>query len=375
MSRADVIPFYALDSLHEAIGEEIDGAVAQVMASGRFILGEECAAFEREFAAYCDSRHCVGVGSGLDALTLILKGFGIGPGDKVIVPANTFIASWLAVSYAGAEVVPVDFGHDPSGDELKAVEAALDASVKAIIVVHLYGIPVNIEPFLSLAKKTSIKLIEDAAQAHGATFNARKVGSLADAAAFSFYPAKNLGALGDGGAVTTDSEELASHIRKYSNYGSDAKYDHEIMGVNSRLDELQAAVLRVKLKHLDQWNEARRVLAASYGAALVDLPLELVREPAGASSVWHLYPVLLERRDEFREFMLKRGVELGVHYPRACHHQGAYEHMFDSALFPQAREICRRTISLPMGPMLSQNQQGRVVSVIGDWFSKAWSTR
>jgi dTDP-4-amino-4,6-dideoxygalactose transaminase len=258
------VPFLDLKAAHAELRAELDAAYARVMDSGWFVLGDELAAFEAEFAAYCGARHCVGVGNGLDALHLILRAMQIGPGDEVIVPANTYIATWLAVSYAGAAPVPVEpdprtFNLDPA-----RVEAAVTPRTKAVMPVHLYGQPADVDAVREVAARHGLRVIEDAAQAQGARYRGRAAGSLADAAGFSFYPGKNLGAAGDAGAVTTDDDALAAELRRLRNYGSPAKYQHDVKGFNSRLDELQAAVLRVKLRRLDEWN-ARRAAVATYG--------------------------------------------------------------------------------------------------------------
>jgi dTDP-4-amino-4,6-dideoxygalactose transaminase len=363
-----LVPFYDLKALHDSIGDDLQRAVRRVLDSGQFVHGDECSAFELEFAQYCSTTHCIGVGNGLDALSLILRAIGVTAGDKVVVPANTFIATWLAVSNLGATVVPVELSAVPSQDELSVLAHALDDSVKAVIVVHLYGIPVDVTGIREILAGSSIHLIEDAAQAHGATIHGETTGSIGDAAAFSFYPGKNLGALGDGGAVTTSSDQLAAAVRRLANYGSTAKYVHAVRGVNSRLDELQAAVLRVKLPHLDGWNEVRRKIASRYADGLDGLALRLPVPPPDSEPVWHLYAIGVEDRSRFMSFMQERGVQLSIHYPTACHHQEAYRQAFAPDQFPNTIEICRTTVSLPMGPMLSEQQQSLVIDCIREWF-------
>src|SRR5687768_8728860 len=264
----DNIPFLNMKAPYQELRKELDEVYHRVIASGWYILGEEVESFEREFAAYCGVKHCIGVGNGLEALHLILCAYGIGPGDEVIVPANTYIATWLAVSYAGAQPVPVEPDESTYNLDPDRIEAAITPQTKAILVVHLYGQTAEMDAINTIAHNYGLKVIEDAAQAHGARYRTKRAGSLGDAAGWSFYPGKNLGALGDAGAVTTDDPELAERIRVLRNYGSRAKYVHEVPGINSRLDEMQAAVLRVKLGRLDEWNARRRAIAEVYDAAL-----------------------------------------------------------------------------------------------------------
>ena len=259
-----IIPFLDLRASYLELKTALDSAFQRVMASGWYILGEELKAFEAEFAEYCNVKYCVGVGNGLDALHLILRAMDIGQGDEVIVPSNTFIATWLAVSYAGATPVPVEPDEATYNIDPSKIEAAITEKTKAIMPVHLYGQPADMDPILKIAARHHLKVIEDAAQAHGARYKGKRTGSLGDAAGFSFYPGKNLGAFGDGGAVTTNDSTLAERVRRLSNYGSQVKYAHDVKGFNSRLDELQAALLRVKLRHLDAWNGRRRQIAAQY---------------------------------------------------------------------------------------------------------------
>ncbi len=284
------VPFLDLSSPYTELKEELDAAYLRVMGSGWYILGREVQAFEEEFAAYCGAEHCVGVGNGLEALHLILRAYGIGEGDEVIVPANTYIATWLAASYAGARPVPVEPDERTYNLDAGLVEAAITPRTRAIIAVHLYGQPADMDPINEVASRYGLKVIEDAAQAHGARYKGRPAGALGDAAGFSFYPGKNLGAVGDGGAVVTDDAVLADGVRVLRNYGSRVKYHNEVRGFNSRLDELQAALLRVKLTRLDEWNARRKALAARYAEALRGVPdLTLPSEPEWAEPVWHLF--------------------------------------------------------------------------------------
>ena len=291
------IPFLDVGAAYAELREEIDAATRGVMSSGQFILGPEVSAFEEEFAAYCETRHAIGVGSGLDALRLILLGYDLGPGDEVVVPSNTFIATWLAVTQAGATPVPVE--PDPVSHNLtaEAVEAAITPATKAIMPVHLYGHPADMDAIVALGRDRGIPVIEDAAQAQGARYHGRRAGSLGDAAGFSFYPGKNLGAMGDAGAVTTDDDALAERVRMLRNYGSKVKYHHDVPGMNSRLDSLQAAALRVKLRYLDEWNDRRRRLAVRY---IDGLPASRASSypyrQSGREPVWHLFVVRTRTR-------------------------------------------------------------------------------
>ncbi len=335
---------------HEAA---IFEAMRRVVGSGWYVLGQETEAFEQEFAAYCGVGHCIGVANGLDALHLILRAYGIGPGDEVIVPSNTFIATWLAVSQAGATPVPVEPDERTHNLDPARIEAAITPRTRAIMPVHLYGQPADMDPILHIARARGLRVIEDAAQAHGARYHGRRTGSLGDAAGFSFYPGKNLGALGDGGAITTRDDELAATLRKMRNYGSSVKYRHDIPGVNSRLDEMQAAVLRAKLPHLDAENELRRQRAADYLHALRDAPVGLPAVLAGVEPVWHLFVLRSREREGLQAGLSDRRIGSMVHYPIACHRQKAYAHQAWPAL-PIAERLQAEVLSLPMAPYLSR---------------------
>jgi dTDP-4-amino-4,6-dideoxygalactose transaminase len=360
------VPFVDLHPIYDELKEELDGAFRRVMESGWYVLGQEVAAFEAEFAAYCQVRYCVGVGNGLEALHLILRAYGIGPGDEVIVPAHTFIATWLAVSYAGATPVPVEpvertFNIDPD-----RVAVAVTPRTKAVIPVHLYGQPADMDPILEVARRGGLKVIEDAAQAHGATYQGRRVGGIGDAAGFSFYPAKNLGAIGDGGAITTNDGELADRLRALRNYGSMIKYRHEARGFNSRLDEIQAACLRVKLKKLDEWNTRRRALASEYTTRLAGLPgLTLPIVLPQADPVWHLFVVRHTTRDDLQEGLHAAGVSTMIHYPTPPHLSAAYSGLgLTRGTFPIAERIAQEVLSLPMGTHLNCSQVVYVTDAI-----------
>ncbi len=356
------VPFLDLGQTYLEIKDELDSAYQRVMNSGWYILGEEVQAFEQEFAAYCGTKHCVGVGNGLEALQLILRAYGVGPSDEVLVPANTYIATWLAVSSAGATVVPVEPDQGTYNINPQSLEAAITPKTKAILPVHLYGQPAEMGPINDIARRHGLKVIEDAAQAHGGRYKDRRVGSLADAAGWSFYPTKNLGAYGDAGAVTTDDDELADKVRVLRNYGSKSKYYNEEKGINSRLDELQAALLRVRLKHLDEWNGRRARIAAKYLGELKETGLQLPAVCAGANPVWHLFVVRSRHRDEIQSYLKSRGVNTLVHYPVPPHLQKAYPELaFPAAAFPITEAIHREVLSLPMGPHLSDTGVLRVI--------------
>jgi dTDP-4-amino-4,6-dideoxygalactose transaminase len=343
----------------------MERAVQRVLASGHFILGSELEAFEHEFAAYCGSRHCIGTGNGLDALTLTLIAAGIGPGDEVIVPGQTFIATWLAVSHAGAQPVAVDIDLASCNIDARLIEAAITARTRAIIPVHLYGRPADMRAIAEIAQRHGLFVLEDAAQAHGAALHGRRAGNLGDAAAFSFYPGKNLGALGDGGAITTNDDALAERLRRLRNYGSSRKYQHEEIGFNSRLDELQAALLRVKLPHLDAWNARRQQLAAHYEVLLADLPITRpLASCAQYQPVWHQYVIGVNDRDALQSSLAGAGIASMVHYPVPPHLQPAYAQQPISPMLPAAEHQAGHCLSLPICPTLPTEAIDRVCQAI-----------
>ncbi|MDP3499187.1 MAG: DegT/DnrJ/EryC1/StrS family aminotransferase [Myxococcales bacterium] len=357
------VPFLELRRGYDELKAELDAALSRVMSSGWYILGAETRAFEEEFAAYCGTKYGIGVGNGLDALVLILRALDVGPGDEVIVPSNTFIATWLAVSQVGATPVPVEpdphtFNLDPA-----SVAGALTSRTKVLMPVHLYGQTADMASIVELAKSHGIKVVEDAAQAHGARFEGRRAGGLADAAGFSFYPGKNLGAFGDGGMVTTDDSALAARVRLLRNYGSRVKYEHLEQGTNSRLDEIQAAVLRVKLAHLDRGNERRREVASRYLRELngvgIGLPIVLNR----AEPVWHLFVVRSSQRDAFVAALKARGVEVGIHYPAHPAAQRAYRSI-DSPSLPIADALSKSVVSLPISPWIQDDEVTHVIASV-----------
>jgi dTDP-4-amino-4,6-dideoxygalactose transaminase len=363
------IPFLDLKSPHTDLKNELDDAVQRVMRSGQFVLGGEVEAFEEEFAAYCEAKYCVGVGNGLDALHLILIALGIGQGDEVIVPANTYIATWLAVSHSGATPVPVEPDERTYNLDPARIEDALTSKTKAIIPVHLYGQPADMQPINELAERYGLKVIEDAAQAHGARYRGKRVGSLAHAAGFSFYPGKNLGALGDAGAVVTNDDQVADKIRVLRNYGSCAKYDHEEKGFNSRLDEMQAALLRVKLSKLDEWNERRKQLATHYLQTLEGVPdLTLPFVPSFADPVWHLFVIRHPNRDRLQEHLQGAGIGTLIHYPSPPHLQNAYADLgIASGRLLLAEHMAHEVLSLPMGPHLTPEDADFVISQVSSF--------
>jgi dTDP-4-amino-4,6-dideoxygalactose transaminase len=356
------VPFLDFVGPYDELKAELDEAYFRFMRSAWYILGREVEAFEREFAEYCGAQHCVGVGNGLEALHLILRAYGIGAGDEVIVPSNTYIATWLAVSYAGATPVPVEPNSETFNIDPARIEAAITARTKAIMPVHLYGQPADMDPILEIAREHGLKVIEDNAQAQGARYKGRRTGSLGDAAGNSFYPGKNLGALGDAGAVTTNDPELADRIRTLRNYGSKKKYYNDQKGYNSRLDELQAAFLRVKLKRLDEWNDRRRAIAAQYQAQLPRLGLQSPCAPAWADPVWHLFVVRHKQRDTLQQKLTDAGIGSLIHYPVPPHLSGAYaDGGWARGAFPLAENLADTVLSLPIGPHLQKEQANLVV--------------
>ena len=360
-----MIPFLDLERIHKPLEAEILDSIKRVVQSNRFILGEEVGQFEAEFAKYCNVDYCAAVSSGLDALHLTLRAYGIGAGDEVIVPSNTFIATALAVSYAGATPVLVEPNEFTYNIDVSLVEKKITARTKAIMVVHLYGQPADIDPLLELANKYNLKIIEDAAQAHGAVYKGHKVGSLGDAAGFSFYPGKNLGALGDAGAVCSNDEELIKRIKMFRNYGSQHKYVHEMKGFNSRMDEIQATVLRIKLKYLDVWNDKRRDIAEKYGQLLKDTNVVIPSVHPNTAPVWHLYVIRHIKRDALQQYLRIKGIETLIHYPIPIHKQLAYKEynsLTDSYYLTQ--NLADSILSLPMYPGLRMEEIKTVAEAI-----------
>lgn len=358
------VPFLDLAAGYRELQHDIDAAVLRVLGSGIYIGGGEVSGFEEEFARYTGSQCCVGVGNGLDALQLALTALGVGPGDEVIVPANTFIATWLAVTHCGATPVPVE--PDPATGTIDParIPAAITPRTRVIVPVHLYGQPADLDPILALAKAHGLRVLEDAAQAHGARYRGRRVGAHGDAVAWSFYPSKNLGALGDGGAVTTDRPEVAEKLQLHRNYGSRVKYRTEALGRNSRLDPVQAAVLRVKLSHLDAWNARRRNVARAYLEGLMDTGLTLPAVAEYADPVWHLFVVRHPARDLLQRRLADAGIETFIHYPIPPHRQPAYVAGWGEAAFPIASRLAAEVLSLPIGPHLARDQAAEVIDTV-----------
>ena len=362
------VPFVSFLPMEKELDSDLRGAFNRVFTRSWYIEGQEDAAFEKAFSAFCGTKYCIGVGNGLDALMLILKALDIGEGDEVIVPSNTYIATALAVTYVGAKPVFVEpemetFNIDPS-----RIEAAVTARTKAIMPVHLYGRACDMDPIMSIAAKYSLRVIEDCAQAHGATYKGRKVGTFGDAAGFSFYPGKNLGALGDAGAVVTDNEDIAVKVRALGNYGSDYKYHHIYKGNNSRLDELQAAFLSAKLPHLERMNAARRQIAGRYLSEIKNPAVILPLVSEEYVPVWHIFGIRCSRRDELEKHLSSRGITTNKHYPIPMHLQECYRDLgFSEGDFPIAEEISRTELSLPMFYGMTDAEVQAVISAVNDF--------
>ncbi len=358
-----MIPFLDLKSPYLELKQELDEAIARVVSSGWFIGGPEVDQFEVEYASYCSAAHAVGVANGLDALHLALRAMNVGPGDEVIVPSNTYIATWLAVSQCGATPVPVEpdartFNIDPA-----LIEAAITSATRVILPVHLYGQPADMDPILAIARKHGLRVLEDGAQAHGARYKGQRLGAHGDAVAWSFYPGKNLGAMGDGGAVTTNDPQIADRLRVLRNYGSRVKYVNEVQGTNSRLDPLQAAILRVKLAKLDEWNARRSAIAQRYLQSLASCGLMLPHVPDWAEPVWHLFVVQHPGRDALQQALADKGVGSLIHYPITPHLQQAYSKSgWGTGAFPLAERMADQVLSLPMGPHLQADQVEAVIA-------------
>lgn len=360
-----MIPFLDLAGAYRELKTEIDAAIQRVLDSGGYILGPEVDAFEAEWAAYCEANHAVGLANGLDALTIALHALDIGPGDEVIVPSNTYIATWLSVTAVGARPVPVE--PDPATHNIDpaCIAAAITPMTRAILPVHLYGQPADLDPILSQARQHSLSVIEDAAQAHGARYKGRRIGSHGDVVCWSFYPGKNLGALGDAGAITTNRADLADRIRMLRNYGSLVKYVNKVQGMNSRLDPIQAAVLRAKLPHLDAWTERRRAITAAYSDELLDSGLILPQIADYADPVWHLYVVRSPDRDNLQRRLTEAGIGTLIHYPIPPHMQEAYARLgLAPDALPLARCLADEVLSLPIGPQMTMADSRRVITAV-----------
>lgn len=359
------VPFLDLKAAYTELQLEIDAAIKRVLESGWYVLGEEVDAFESEYASYCEAKHCVSVANGLDALHLGLLALGVGMGDEVIVPSNTYIATWLAVSQCGAIPVPVEPDEATFNINSSLIEAAITSRTKAILPVHLYGQPCDIDSILVIARKHGLKVLEDGAQAHGARYKGKRIGAHGDIVAWSFYPGKNLGAYGDGGAITTDHPEIAERIRVLRNYGSRVKYVNEVRGFNSRLDPIQAAAMRVKLKVLDAWNARRSVIANRYKNEISDLGLILPFVPDWAEPAWHLYVLKSSQRDVLQQTLDDAGIGTLIHYPIPPHLQQAYSQLgYVNGSFLIAERLASQVLSLPMGPQLADQDVDRVIAAL-----------
>jgi len=359
------VPFLDLKAQHIELRSELEDAFGRVLESGWYVLGSEVEAFEEEYAEYCEAAHCVGVGNGLDALHLALLAMDVGPGDEVIVPSNTYIATWLAVSQCGAVPVPVEPDEATFNIDTGCIEAAITGRTKVILPVHLYGQPADLAPILAIASKHGLKVLEDAAQAHGARYKGQRLGAHGNVVAWSFYPGKNLGAMGDGGAVTTNDARIAERVRVLRNYGSRVKYVNEVQGYNSRLDPLQAAILRVKLARLDEWNARRRAIAACYELGLTGCALTLPQVPGWAEPVWHLYVVQSRQREALRKALAAAGIDTPIHYPIPPHRQQAYAQAgWRLGALPLAERVADEVLSLPIGPHLGLEQAALVIDAV-----------
>lgn len=360
-----MIQLVDLKAQYDTISDEINKAIQSIIDNSAFVGGKAVQEFENDFAAYCDVKACVGVGNGTDALYLTLRALGIGPGDEVITVPYTFIATTEAITMTGARAVFVDIKEDTMLMNPALLEAAITPRTRAIIPVHLYGQPCEMDSIMEIAQRHGLKVIEDAAQAHGARWRGRRVGSMGDAACFSFYPGKNLGAFGDAGAVVSNDEDLIERVRMLANHGRLEKYTHKIEGVNSRLDGLQAAILRVKLRHLDEWNEKRRRHADFYLDGLTDHEIRLPVTHPDASHVWHLFVLRVPDRDAFQRRLKSEGIATGIHYPIPLHLQPAYEGAnISREMLPISEKVAAEVVSLPMYPELSPEQLETILDVV-----------
>jgi dTDP-4-amino-4,6-dideoxygalactose transaminase len=366
------VAFLDVGAGYRELRDGIDRAVARVLDSGWYLLGRELESFERAFADVAGVKHCVGVASGLDALQLGLRAMGVEPGTEVIVPSNTYVATWLAPTHLGATPVPVEPVEPTYNIDPDRVEAAITPRTRAIVPVHLYGQPADVDPIVEIAGRHGLRVLEDAAQAHGARYRGRPVGGLGDAAAWSFYPGKNLGAFGDAGAVTTNDDRIADRVRLLRNYGSRVKYRNETVGFNSRMDELQAAVLEVKLRHLAAWNARRATVASRYLGSLEGSGVLLPEVPDWAEPAWHLFVVRSSRRDALQAHLAEAGIETLIHYPIPPHRQDAYAFLgLGAGSLPISEAIHREVLSLPMGPHLDEPGATRVVEAVIEFEQQA----
>lgn len=366
-----MIPFVDLKAQYQSLKKEMDKAILDLVGSTQFILGEDVTLFEQEFSKYCDVKHTVAVSSGTEALILALRALEIGPGDEVIVPANTFIATALAVSYVGATPVLVDADDQNYNMDPEHVVRAITPKTKAIMPVHLYGQPADMSLLLKIAKEHKLFVVEDACQAHGAEYKGKRVGGIGDIAAFSFYPGKNLGAYGDGGAVTTNNKKLFDRVTLLHNYGQKIKYHHLVKGTNSRLDTLQASILRVKLPHLDRWNSRRQEIARMYSQGLANLPVTLPAIDKNSTHVFHIYAILTPKREKLQKHLQENGISAQIHYPVPIHLQKAYaELLHGKGDFPVSEYLANHELSLPMYAEMTDTQVQVVINCVRDFFSE-----
>ena len=361
-----MINFLNLHKINERFRDEINDRIKQVLDSGWYILGQQVSLFEKNFADFCGVKHCIGCANGLDALNLIIKAYGFSAGDEIIVPANTYIASILAISQNGCTPVLVEPDINTYNINPDLIEEKITQNTKAIMVVHLYGQAVEMEKIWQLAKKYNLKVIEDSAQAHGAIYKGKRVGSLGDASGFSFYPGKNLGCLGDGGCVTTNNDELAFKVMAIANYGSDYKYHHIFKGINSRLDEIQAGVLDVKLKYLDSDNDRRREIAKFYIENIKNPNIILPQLKEEQSHVWHIFAIRTKDRDRLKKQLENNGIETNIHYPTAPHKQECYKE-WQNLSFPISEMIHQQVLSLPISPVMTDEEVTKIIKVINDY--------
>lgn len=361
-----MIKFLDLKKINNRYREEIDSRIKNILDKGWYLQGEENENFTKNFANFCGTKFALGVANGLDALNLIIKAYGFGNGDEIIVPANTYIATILAISENGCIPILVEPDIKTYNINPDSIEEKITTKTKAIMVVHLYGQAVQMEKIWKIAKKYNLKIIEDSAQAHGAIYQENRTGNLGDASGFSFYPGKNLGCMGDGGAVTTNDEELFNKIKAIANYGSDRKYHHIYKGVNSRLDEIQAAVLDIKLKHLDSDNNKRREISKYYRENIKNSKLILPETYDEKSHVWHIFAVRTQNRDEFQKYLTEKGIQTIIHYPTPPHKQGAYKE-WNNLSFPITEEIHNTILSLPISPVMTDSEIEKVVEVVNEY--------
>ena len=361
-----MIKFLDLEKVNNRFRAEIDSKIKSILDKGWYLQGDEDKKFESNFAKFCGVKHCISCANGLDALNLIIRGYGFGAGDEIIVPANTYIASILAISENGCTPILVEPDINTYNINPDLIEEKITNKTKAIMVVHLYGQAVQMDKICELAKKYNLKIIEDSAQAHGAYYNGKRAGNLGDASGFSFYPGKNLGCMGDGGAVTTNDDVLAAKIRAIANYGSDKKYHHIYKGINSRLDEIQAAVLDVKLLHLDSDNARRREISKYYRENIKNPKIILPKVYDESAHVWHIFAIRCEERDRLQRYLEENGIQTLIHYPTPPHKQGAYKE-WEKQTYPISEEIHRTELSLPISPVLTDEEAKKVVEVVNDW--------